>query len=78
MDAATCSTLEGHMALPDKKPLPLNTVFQRPPQEGLKGMPFYRICLCNQPKKVIHMLNLQSGFSIFTKKEEYYPHIPIG
>jgi hypothetical protein len=46
------------MVLPDKKPLPLNTVFQRPPQEGLKSIPFYRIYLCNQPKKVIHMLNL--------------------
>lgn len=65
MDAAICSTLEGHMVLPDKKPLPLNTVFQRPPQEGLKSMPFYRICSYNQPKKVIHMLNLQSGLQYF-------------
>lgn len=65
MDAAVCNTSEGHMALPDKEPLLLNIVFQRPPQEGLRSIPFYWIRLSNQPKKVFHMSNFQSGLQRF-------------
>ena len=66
------------MALPDRSPLLLNIIFQRPPKEGLKSMPFSRICLCNQPEKWYVCFISNQEFSVFTKREEYYPHVLIG
>lgn len=50
------------MALPAKELFPLNTIFQRSPQEGLRSMPFYEIRLRNQPKNVFRIPDLPSAF----------------
>lgn len=66
------------MALPDKGFLPLNTVFKGLRKKVLKACPSIRYVYAVCPKVFCTSLISNQGSGIFTKREEYYPHIFIG
>lgn len=69
---------EEPMALPDKDFLPLNIVFKDLRKKVFKACPFIRYVYAVSLKVFCTGLISNQGSDIFTKREEYYPHIFIG
>lgn len=66
------------MALLDKEPLPLNTFFKDLRKKVCEACPFIGYVYAIILKKVFVSLVFNQCFSIFTKREAYYPHTLIG
>ena len=66
------------MALPDQGHFSLNTVFKGLRKKVCEACPFMRYDYAIIPKMFFICLIPNQNFIIFTKREKYYPHIPIG